>query len=1039
MTKIRTTPSPDFPRDRKTDRLRQKIAEAAHVLPSQGPITVFVHHNTLHAWEDLPFEQAVVQGAKLFGCQPYLSEAQYHEHLASGRIEPRDLEAVLAADLGQRGDEIIGGLDTRHALRLTMLRHLLITGPEPELRWLVAQTDAMTTFHPSVPEVTRRTMIEETRHWTMRHVHRDAESKVPSDELPDKGHVVLSDLIKQHGGQRSLERWSDTTWQTFCLQALWRACRQGVHRAAAPARPATRALRPRDWILEATGADPDRLVDDVLIRFCAAFLDQGLAHRPLPGRDLGFYQAFLNLYAPGRFSPDPWMRRLSRELRTLTTQGVSPLESIRQSLERLGVAEADEEAFLTATLLVLRGWAGMIWQMETRGDRAVRPAPEGTLLQYVAIRLILDCTATEHLAAVELGHHGPLSDIKYRRRPATEGTRFDQRAFTLFQLAQHMGWGPIELLHRTTDQWKEIVQEIDALLPLERRRLLHLAYERRYQSTALDALALHLPRRQPPPAVPRFQVMCCIDDRAESFRRHLEEVAPDCQTFGAAGFFGVVMYYRGAAEAHFTPLAPISLRPEHWVQEQAVYPLEEDHVLRAKTRRALGTASLHVHRESRSLLGGAVVALLGSVASIPLIARVILPRFTSRVGRRLGRFVGPPPITQLHLERNHARPDTDRAQLGFTLSEMTDIVEGLLRDIGLTQNFARLFLALGHGSSSLNNPHESAYNCGACAGGRGGPNARALAQMANDPRVRYNLRERGIDVPETTWFVGGYHNTCDDSVEYFDLDRLPPSHLENFEDARRQIDEARKRNAHERCRRFDSAPLSISEEAALRHVEVRAEDLAQTRPEYNHATNALCVIGRREITRGLFLDRRAFLTCYDPLQDDEQHTILARLLKAAIPVCAGINLEYYFSTVDAVGWGCGSKLPHNVTAMVGVMEGAASDLRPGLSAQMVEIHEPVRILFVIETRPEVMKKLLAANAQIDRLVRHEWVRLATLDPHSAEIHIYDRGEFKPYVPESDELPEAERSVDWYRGWRGHLGFASLTASQCPGHLTRQES
>ena len=64
----------------------------------QGPIGVFVHHNTLHAFEDLPFEQAVIEASHLFGAEPYMTEAAYRAELARGRIQPEDIDAVLESE-----------------------------------------------------------------------------------------------------------------------------------------------------------------------------------------------------------------------------------------------------------------------------------------------------------------------------------------------------------------------------------------------------------------------------------------------------------------------------------------------------------------------------------------------------------------------------------------------------------------------------------------------------------------------------------------------------------------------------------------------------------------------------------------------------------------------------------------------------------------------------------------------------------------------------------------------------------------------------
>lgn len=1020
-------------------RLEAAFHHAAHLLPMQRPITVFVHHNTLHAFEELPFHDGVTAAAELFGCEPYLAVEQYRRFCAEGRITPADLAAALANDLGDDADHLIGFMGTRFHLRLAMLQSPLPHGSDAELRWCLAETDSLLKFRREASASARQHAIDETRRLLLRGQWH-AESQF--DEGWSK---ILADLADEFDVPGA-ETWSDAHWESFTLHLLWRVCESGVSTAPLVYRPAP--IRHRDLLKAVAGVDSDELVHPFLIRFCEAFLDQGFAHWHLPGRRAGFLASFSELFRDAR-PVESWLQLLPDELERIAAGGLTSIDMIEESLRELGVAPEEYEDFLTPTLLALRGWGGMTQQMETNANWCPHPAPEGATVEFLAVRLLLDrlalCDAA-HRAGVDI----PLDELRaalrnrYQRQVCSGAVG---RAFTIFQLAQVRGWTPGDLQRQSPVEWRRLVAEIDAFDREQRRRVFHEAYERRFWNRSLDALFAHAVDcrairerslaqngRSPTPA---FQIVCCIDEREESFRRHLEEVDPECQTFGVAGFFGVAMYYRGATEAHYRPLCPIVVTPQHFVCEESLLSREELSRRQAETRRVLGRAAHSLHLGSRTLLGGLITTFAGSVATLPLIARILFPRVTTRVRDQFRRLVIPGQ-TALRLERQAAQPGADDAAIGYTLDEMANIVAGTLRAIGLTHGFSPLVVITGHGSGSLNNPHASAYDCGACGGGRGGPNARAFAQMANDSRVRNLLYERGLFLPDGVVFIGAFHNTCDDSVTFSDIDRLPASHRAVFDRARRTIDVARRRNAHERCRRFVSAPLSLTFDGALRHVENRAADLSQTRPELGHATNALCLVGRREWSRGLYLDRRAFLTSYDSRIDDERSSILAAILRAVIPVCAGISLEYLFSRVDSRGYGCGTKLPHNVTSMLGVMDGAASDLRTGLPWQMVEIHEPVRIMFVIETTPASMLRLIEHEAVFRSLIENEWVKIVVFDPDAADLQIYRQGRFEPYVPEGGELPVAPTSLDWYRGQREHLDFASIVAGRRPDVLPHTE-
>src|SRR5262245_57245205 len=201
--------------------LTRVIDDLADLLPAQGPISIFIHHNTLHAFEHLPFEDAVERAAERFGCNPYLDESRYRDKLASGRILANDVEALIVEQLSARGEEeLAGGVGSRLDLWRAVVLHGIPAAAGRELSWILEETTAVSQFRTDLPGNARSA-------W-----------------------AALRDLADRRGEERRLVR------------RLWDACLQAVERANewAPAASDHRLtdvslsvsdtpVRHRDWLV----------------------------------------------------------------------------------------------------------------------------------------------------------------------------------------------------------------------------------------------------------------------------------------------------------------------------------------------------------------------------------------------------------------------------------------------------------------------------------------------------------------------------------------------------------------------------------------------------------------------------------------------------------------------------------------------------------------------------------------------------------------------------------------------------------------------
>ena len=304
-----------------------------------------------------------------------------------------------------------------------------------------------------------------------------------------------------------------------------------------------------------------------------------------------------------------------------------------------------------------------------------------------------------------------------------------------------------------------------------------------------------------------------------------------------------------------------------------------------------------------------------------------------------------------------------------------------------------------HGSHTVNNPYASSLDCGACGGNAGAPNSRVAAAIFNRAEVRAGLAEMGIEIPQDTWFVAAQHDTTSDEVTVLDADLVPPTHTEDLAAVRQAFASAGDGLSAERAEKIPGASPSAGRAA----ISARGTDWAQVRPEWGLAGNAAFIIGDRSITNSLDLECRTFLHSYRA-ECDADGSALETILTAPLVVAQWINSQYYFSSVDPEVFGAGDKTIHNVTGGNAVLQGGGGDLRVGLPWQSVAVgdelvHEPMRLLAVIEAPLERIERIVADNPILQDLFGGGWITVAARADAGSEWFIRSwAGTWTSWVP-----------------------------------------
>jgi uncharacterized protein YbcC (UPF0753/DUF2309 family) len=702
--------------------------------------------------------------------------------------------------------------------------------------------------------------------------------------------------------------------------------------------------------------DLDNKVHPLLFRIICAFLDQGIAVDSQPVVNKSFTESIRELEKNGIAS--------FFKTKAIRNKFLSGQYSITSLLQAIVGNEEYFEQYLFDQHFSHPGWSGFVSAVEDN-PQTLLDRKKITLKEWIEFELLMELDALQ-------------AHLKNNWQP----------------LARHAA-APVDLfadVERT--EFSEVIE------------LWQDAFEWSYYDSVLKGIQLFNSRKKTSlnnnHTSPSFQAIFCIDERECSIRRHIEAVDKSCETFGAPGFFGVEFYFQQQGSKFYDKLCPAPVTPKYLIKE-----------FDAKTERK---GELLYTKHTHGFLTGYALSLsFGFLAFVRTVLNLFKPKMSPAISNAYGHMDKQSVLT---IENKSPNDVENGLQVGYTLEEMADRATGFLKGIGLIDNFAHIIYIVAHGSSSANNPHHGAHDCGACSGRPGATNARVQAFILNHTKVREVLRTRGILIPDSTQFVGSMHDTAADVINYYDEDLLNPvnrkEHITNVQ----HFETALNLNAKERSRRFASIDTKQELTKVRKAIHDRSVSLFEPRPELGHGTNTLAIIGRRQATKGLFLDRRAFLNSYD-YSTDPDGTVLAAVMRPIGLVCGGINLEYYFSRVDNIQMGAGTKLPHNVMGLFGVANSSDGDLRPGLPWQMIEVHDPVRLLVIVEHKPDIVLKAIQSSPDVFEWYKNEWVHIVALDPIEQQFYYFHNGVFRPYEPitDSKEIKTIHNMEEFIEGAR----------------------
>jgi len=138
-----------------------------HVLPGQAPIKDFVHHNTLHGYQHLKFDDAMRASNDLTGAYSYWSQEKFRNAYLKGRLNDADLNLVLSRDESLKADKVIFTSADCSISRKDVYRSALIFPIKPlsscQLKWQIDEAHALESFQKDISDKSKNKIFADAK------------------------------------------------------------------------------------------------------------------------------------------------------------------------------------------------------------------------------------------------------------------------------------------------------------------------------------------------------------------------------------------------------------------------------------------------------------------------------------------------------------------------------------------------------------------------------------------------------------------------------------------------------------------------------------------------------------------------------------------------------------------------------------------------------------------------------------------------------------------------------------------------------------